>query len=283
MSEFKKKSTLKSPYVNDLKKILRRHKLHTVCESAHCPNIGDCFRKQTATFLIMGDVCTRNCRFCNIDLTSDPLPLDPDEPKRVADVVAELGLKYVVVTSVTRDDLDDGGAAHFAEVIREIRKTSEGTLIEVLTPDFVFDKKALDIVAEARPDVFNHNVETIERLYPAARPQADYNRSLEVIRYMKEKGLITKSGIMVGIGENEREIQVLMGHLRDYGCDIMTIGQYLQPTKEHLALEKNVTEEEFERYREYGLSIGFKEVYSGRFVRSSFNASEIHDHVVKKI
>ena len=279
MSEFKKKSTIKSPYVAPVKKVLRKYHLHSVCESAHCPNIGECFKKKTATFLILGTQCTRNCRFCNIEHNKKLLPPDPDEPQNLAKAVAELGLSYVVITTVTRDDLDDGGAAHFAKIIKAIRVNSTKTDIEVLTSDFEGNEDSLDIIVEARPDVFNHNVETVERCYDTVRPQADYHRSLDVLLYMKKKGFITKSGIMTGVGETIDEIKELMRDLRDVGCDIMTIGQYFQPTKEHLEVLKDYSEEEFEQLRDYGMKIGFKEVYAGRFVRSSFNAKEVHDIV----
>jgi len=279
MSEMKKKSTIKSPFVAPVKKVLRKYHLHSVCESAHCPNIGDCFKNKTATFLILGNKCTRNCRFCNIEHHEDLLPPDPNEPENLAKAVSELGLSYVVITTVTRDDLPDGGAQHFAKIIHAIRENSTETDIEVLTSDLEGDEDSLDIIANARPDVFNHNVETVERCYDTVRPQADYHRSLDVLLYMKKKGFITKSGIMTGVGETIEEIKELMRDLRDVGCDIMTIGQYFQPTKEHLEVVKDYSEEEFEQLHDYGIEIGFKEVYAGRFVRSSFNAKEVHDVV----
>lgn len=283
MSEQLKKSTVKSPFVAPVKKVLRQYHLHSVCESAHCPNIGDCFKKKTATFLILGNSCTRNCRFCNIT-HSDNIPLpDVHEPENLAKAVAELGLRYVVITSVTRDDLEDGGADHFFKVVGKVKESSPDTLVEVLTPDFLGERKLLDIIAKSQIDVYNHNVETVYRLYEKVRPQADYFRSLEVLSYMKRKGFITKSGIMLGVGETVEEVYELMRDLRDSGCDIMTIGQYFQPTKEHLAVEKDYTEAEFRMFEEYGLSIGFKEVYAGRFVRSSFNASEIHKNVSGRV
>ncbi len=279
----RKKSTIKSPYIAPVKRILRKHHLHSVCESAHCPNIGDCFKKKTATFLILGDTCTRNCRFCNIGTTTAPLPPDRDEPQRLADAVAELGLTYVVITSVTRDDLPDGGAQHFANVIKELRKRSPHSLIEVLTPDFQGNKKALATVANERPDVFNHNVETVPRLYASARPQADYHQSLAVLEEMKiTHSLVTKSGVMTGLGETMDEIKAVMRDLRDVSCDILTIGQYFRPSPEHLPVEKNYTEQEFTELREYGLSLGFLEVYAGRFVRSSFNAGEIRKEALRR-
>ena len=278
-----KKSTIKSPFVAPVKRILRAHGLHSVCESAHCPNIGDCFKKGTATFLILGNTCTRNCRFCNIGTTTSPLPPDPQEPEQLAAAVAELQLKYVVVTSVTRDDLPDGGAGHFAEVIRQLRAKHSSILVEVLTPDFQGNEQALAVVAAERPDVFNHNVETVPRLYDAVRPQADYRQSLEVLRVMKQRHhLVTKSGLMTGLGETIDEIKAVMRDLRDVSCDILTIGQYFRPSPDHVPVEKDYTADEFEQLRHYGLSIGFLEVYAGRFVRSSFNASEIREQALDR-
>ena len=278
--EMLKKSTFKSPFVSEMKQILRLHHLHSVCESAHCPNIGDCFKKRTATFLILGNSCTRNCRFCNIVHNENiPLP-DPNEPMNLALAVKDLGLLYTVITSVTRDDLPDCGAAHFAETVKKVKELSPETLVEVLTPDFLGIKENLDIVADSPIDVFNHNVETIPSLYSKVRPQADYKRSLDVLCYMKRKGFITKSGIMLGVGENIDEVHALMRDLRDVGCDIMTIGQYFRPSLQHIPVEKDYTQAEFDALRDYGLSIGFKEVYSGRFVRSSFNAKEIHQNML---
>jgi len=280
--EMLKKSTFKSPFVAEMKKILRLHHLHSVCESAHCPNIGDCFKKRTATFLILGNSCTRNCRFCNIVHNENiPLP-DPNEPMNLALAVKDLGLLYTVITSVTRDDLPDCGATHFAETVKKVKGLSPDTLVEVLTPDFLGIKENLDIVADSPIDVFNHNVETIPSLYSKVRPQADYRRSLDVLCYMKRKGFITKSGIMLGVGENIEEVHALMRDLRDVGCDIMTIGQYFRPSLQHIPVEKDYTQAEFDALRDYGLSIGFKEVYSGRFVRSSFNAKEIHQSMIDR-
>lgn len=275
--EIFKKSTVKSPFVAPVKKILRKYHLHSVCESAHCPNIGECFRKKTATFLILGSICTRNCRFCNIGHSENIALPDELEPQNLANAVTELGLSYVVITSVTRDDLEDGGAQHFADVVRKVKETSPGTVVEVLTPDFKGSKKSLDAVSSSGIDVFNHNMETVFELYHKVRPQADYYRSLEVLTYMKRKGHITKSGIMTGVGESMDQIKEVMRDIRDCGTDIMTIGQYFQPTKEHLPVEKDYSKDEFGSLRDYGLEIGFKEVYSGRFVRSSFNAREVLD------
>lgn len=281
--EILKKSTVKSPFVAPVKKILRKYHLHSVCESAHCPNIGECFRKKTATFLILGSICTRNCRFCNIEHSENIALPDELEPLNLANAVTELGLSYVVITSVTRDDLDDGGAQHFANVVRKVKETSSGTVVEVLTPDFKGSKKSLDTVSASGIDVFNHNMETVFELYHKVRPQADYFRSLEVLTYMKRKGHITKSGIMTGVGENIDQIKEVMRNIRDSGTDIMTIGQYFQPTKEHLPVEKDYSKDEFEFLKNYGLEIGFKEVYSGRFVRSSFNAREVLDSMKGRV
>lgn len=271
----KKKTTVLSPQITEVKRLLRRHHLHSVCESAHCPNIGECFGKKTATFLVLGNTCTRDCRFCNISHAEQLASPDPEEPENIARAVAELRLRYVVVTSVSRDDLPDGGAGHLARTIAAVRAKTAGTLIEVLTSDMQGDPAALAVIADARPDVFNHNVETVPRLYEAVRPQADYRRSLRVITFMKERGLTTKSGFMVGLGESDGELREILDDLRAAGCDIVTIGQYFRPSRAHLPVERDLTAEEFAALRAYGLSIGLREVFAGRFVRSSFNAAEI--------
>lgn len=278
-SNFKKKSTIKSPFVAPVKKILRKYSLASVCEAAHCPNIGECFKKKTATFLIMGSKCTRNCRFCNIEETSAPFALDINEPSNVAKAVHELGLKYVVITSVTRDDLPDGGAEHFANVVKALRNTETPPLIEILTPDFKGNRESFDIIVEAAPDVFNHNVDTVERLYSTIRPEANYRQSLDILKYMKEKKLTTKSGIMTGLGESFDEIKKVIDDLVSVNCDMMTVGQYFMPSKKHAELVKEYTEEEFEEIKEYGLKAGIKDIYAGRFVRSSYNAKELYDTV----
>jgi len=228
----------------------------------------------------MGNRCTRNCRFCNIRETTQPLPLDPDEPTNIAQAAIELGLRYLVVTSVTRDDLPDGGASHFAQVITAVHQASPFTTIEVLTPDFKGDSWALATIAAARPHVFNHNVETVPRLYPLARPQANYGRSLRVLAVMKEKGLITKSGFMVGLGEEREEIRAVLHDLAAVGCDIVTIGQYLRPSLAHLPIVREYAPEEFEEMRAFASTLGFREVYVGRFVRSSFNAADIASRIL---
>ncbi|MFO7709189.1 MAG: lipoyl synthase, partial [Desulfobacterales bacterium] len=240
-----------------------------------CPNIWECFSHRTATFLIMGGRCTRNCGFCNVE-SGRPEPLDPDEPARVAEAAARMRLRYVVVTSVTRDDLADGGAAHFAAVITAIRGRIPEAEIEVLIPDFQGDPAALETLLRARPDVLNHNIETVPRLYPQVRPQADYLRSLELLRRAGEiaPGTPTKSGLMLGLSERPGETRQTLADLRAVGCRILTLGQYLQPSKAHLPVEAYIPPEDFEKWREDALAMGFSEVASGPFVRSSYHAKE---------
>jgi len=254
--------------------------LHTVCQEAKCPNQWECFSKETATFLIMGPRCTRNCRFCAVD--HGPMsPPDPEEPARVAKAVKALNLEYVVVTSVTRDDLTDGGAGHFATVIHTIRKSSPGVRIEVLIPDFLGSKKAIDMVVAARPDVINHNLETVRRLYLTVRPEAVYERSLSLIAYACKSAppdMPLKSGLMLGLGETHAELIATFKNLLQHGCSLLTLGQYLQPSKSHLDVDRFVPPEEFEALREDALGIGFKNVASGPFVRSSYQAKELFDH-----
>lgn len=265
--------------LHEMKSILRKRNLHTVCESARCPNIGECFSKPTATFLILGDVCTRKCRFCSVDKKAHPLAVDPQEPANIALTAKELGLKHVVVTSVTRDDLPDGGAGQFALTIKAIRDNISRILIEVLTPDFRGDEGALAVVLEARPDIFNHNLETVPSLYSLVRPQADYLRSLEVLKKSKAAGLITKSGIMVGLGETPSEVREVLKDLKAAGCDAVTIGQYLRPTRENLEVREYIEPEVFKEYEEFGRSLGLRHVYSGPFVRSSYNAEKLIDEL----
>lgn len=261
--------------LHETKQILRSHGLATVCEEARCPNIGKCFSKPTATFMILGYNCTRNCGFCNVE-SSLPLPVDPNEPERVAMAAKEMGLRYVVITSVTRDDLPDGGASHFAETIRAIRRHIPNAGIEVLTPDFKGDVNALRVVLEARPDIFNHNIETVPRLYSEVRPQADYKRSLTVLKKAKELSEVkTKSGLMVGLGEEFDEVVAVMKDLKESGCDYLTIGQYLRPSKKNLPVREYIRPEVFDQYREEALRLGFKGVASGPLVRSSMNAEEM--------
>lgn len=256
---------------------LSARKLHTICQEGCCPNQGECFSSGEATFLVMGRICTRNCTFCAV-ATGKPTPLDPEEPLRLAEEVAELGLKYVVVTSVTRDDLSDGGASHFAQVIHSLRHLCHDLGIEVLIPDFRGSFQALRIVVEASPEVLNHNVETIERLYSDVRPQADYFQSLDVLRRAKEidSGRITKSGLMVGLGENRDEVLKLMDDLRDAGCDILSIGQYLQPGVNHFPVREYVHPDVFAEYAHEAEGRGFLGVVSSPFVRSSYKAGELY-------
>jgi lipoic acid synthetase len=254
---------------------LRKHRLNTVCEEAACPNIGECWGKRHATVMILGDTCTRACAFCNVR-TGRPGALDPFEPARVGAAIAELGLAHVVVTSVDRDDLDDGGAAHFAATIRAIRSRASGTTIEVLTPDFLRKDGALDIVMAARPDVFNHNLETVPSLYRQIRPGARYDHSLRLLARAKEldASVFTKSGIMVGLGEKRDEVLALMGDLRAADVDFLTIGQYLQPTRKHAAIDRFVTPKEFDDLRAAGEKKGFLLVASSPLTRSSYHAAE---------
>jgi lipoic acid synthetase len=255
--------------------VLRTHRLHTVCEEAACPNIGECWEKRHATLMIMGDTCTRACAFCNV-ITGKPRALDPDEPRRVGSAIAELRLTHVVVTSVDRDDLDDGGATHFAQTIDAIRRGSPETSIEVLTPDFLRKEGALGVVVAARPDVFNHNVETVPSLYRRIRPGADYHHSLALLKEAKrfDPRIFTKSGIMVGLGETKDEVVALMDDLREADVDFLTIGQYLQPTRKHAAIDRFVTPEEFESYRRIADEKGFLLVAASPLTRSSYHAAE---------
>ncbi|MCD6586382.1 MAG: lipoyl synthase [Desulfobacteraceae bacterium] len=255
--------------------------LHTVCQEAKCPNVWECFSKHTATFMILGDRCTRNCKFCGVQNGPIGLP-DPEEPARVASGVKELGLKYVTITSVTRDDLEDGGAKFFVETINEIRKASPETRVEVLIPDFQGNKEALEKVVTARPDVLNHNIETVPRLYEKARPQADYRRSLQVLFLAKkiDDRIVTKSGLMLGLGESDEELLHTMKDLLKAGCRILTLGQYLQPGKDQLPVKRFVEPEEFDNWRKIGLEMGFEQVASGPFVRSSYNAGETFDSLM---
>jgi len=259
----------------EIKETVRGLNLHTVCEEAACPNIGECWNNRTATFMILGNVCTRSCGFCNV-LTGKPTELDLDEPYRVADAAKKMGLKHAVVTSVNRDELEDGGAFIFAATIREIRAQIPGCAVEVLTPDFKGDRDAIKTVIDAQPATFNHNIETVPRLYPAVRPQAKYDRSLEVLRVAKElnpEGL-TKSGFMVGLGEVEEELLETMRDLREHHVDILTIGQYLRPSDNHLPMSRYYTPKEFADLRKRGFELGFKHVESGPLVRSSYHAHE---------
>lgn len=256
-----------------LKQLVLDKKLNTVCEDARCPNIAECWARKTATFMILGDTCTRSCGFCSVKL-GKPEALDFDEPRRVAESVNQLGLKHAVITSVNRDDQKYGGADIFAMVIREIKLLSPECKVEVLIPDFRGVWEALDIVLEAKPDILSHNIETVKRLYHFVRPQAVYERTLELLKIAKEKGAVTKSGFMVGLGETDVEIVEEMKDLRSVDCDILTIGQYLRPTKDHLPVQRYVHPNDFMKYKQTGLELGFKHVESGALVRSSYHADE---------
>lgn len=259
----------------ETRNIVRESGLNTVCEEAGCPNIGECWAKKHATFMIMGDTCTRACAFCNV-ATGLPRALDPLEPARVGDAVAELGLAHVVVTSVDRDDLPDGGGKHFAQVISEIQKRSQGTTIEVLTPDFMHKDNAIETVVSAKPDVFNHNIETVPRLYPTIRPGSRYFTSLELLHRVKriDKTIFTKSGMMVGLGESREEVHQVMDDLRSAEVDFLTIGQYLQPSPKHAAIERFVTPEEFEGMSKMARGKGFLVVSATPLTRSSYHAGD---------
>ena len=262
--------------VGSMEERLRGWNLGTVCQSAHCPNLGECFSRGTATFMILGTVCTRRCRFCAVD-KGTPRPPDPGEPERVAQATKAMGLAYVVVTSVTRDDLQDGGAGHFAETIQCIREHCPDAKVEVLVPDFEGSEAALRTVCDAAPDVFNHNVETVPRLYEAVRPQADYRRSLDVLANAAKSGIPTKSGLMLGLGETSREIWETLNDLRRADCAYLTLGQYLAPSAEHVPVRRYVPPEEFERWGETARAMGFQEVASGPLVRSSYRAEELFE------
>lgn len=264
-----------SPVYTETKKIVRDNNLVTVCEEAGCPNIGECWSKKHATMMIMGDTCTRACSFCNVK-TGMPAALDPQEPENVGRAIAKLGLRHVVITSVDRDDLADGGAQHFVEVIKSIRRQSPGTTIEILTPDFLRKEGALELVVAARPDVFNHNLETVPRLYLNIRPGARYFHSLRLLQRVKELDptIFTKSGIMVGLGETREEVQQVMDDMRSAHIDFLTIGQYLQPTRKHAAVDRFVTPDEFKSYETIARTKGFLLVSSSPLTRSSYHADE---------
>lgn len=269
LPEFLIKRVPKQEHIRNMRRLINDLQVHTVCESAKCPNIGECFSRHSLTFMILGNICARHCSFCNV-LKGAPLPPDPEEPKRIAQAVEKLGLKYVVVTSVTRDDLPDGGASQFAKVIQVLKTT-----IEVLVPDFQGHEEALKTVLDARPFVLNHNLETVPRLYPLVRPQANYQRSLNLLQRSKQtnRHIYTKSGFMVGLGETRDEILKVLEDLTAVNCDLVTIGQYLSPSKFHLQVERYVQPEEFEAFTAFGENLGLK-VYAGPFVRSSYRAEE---------
>lgn len=265
---------------SETKRIVRDLGLHTVCEEAHCPNIGECWAHRTATFLLLGDVCTRNCGFCAVK-HGRPLAVDPEEPKRVAEAVVALGLSHVVVTSVDRDDLPDGGAGHFARTAEAIKQRAPRCTVEVLVPDFKGDAVALRTVVHSPIDVFNHNVETVPRLYRLARPGARYGRSLELLRMAKKwrPELRTKTGLMLGLGEEDEEVLRVLNDLREAGCDILTLGQYLRPSARHLPIQRYVRPEEFDRWRQRARALGFRYVEAGPLVRSSYHTWQ---HVAEK-
>lgn len=251
--------------------------LHTICREGACPNRSECWNAKTASFLILGSICTRNCRFCNVSKNRNPDPVSPGEPEKLAEAVSCLGLKHVVITSVTRDDLPDGGALHFRRCIEAVRRRTPGTKVEILTPDFRNKPSALEVFQPARPDVFGHNIETVPRLYSSVRAAADYGCSLGLLEAFKKAfpEIPVKSGLMLGLGEREAEVRQVMADLRAAGTDLLTVGQYLRPSAEHFSVVRYVPPEEFDGYREEGLKMGFKAVVSGPFVRSSYRAAEV--------
>jgi len=275
LPEYLKRPIIDTEKTRNVRRILKANCLNTVCENARCPNKNECYTKNTATFLIMGNVCTRNCRYCNIGCER-PEPLDVNEPLHIAQAVKDLGLKYSVITSVTRDDLDDGGAEHFVNCIKEIRKLSPDVKIEILTPDFKGKKEALDVIIKSHPEVFNHNIETVKSLFKTARPQGSYDCSIEVLKYIKNNSdILTKSGLMVGLGETVEQITETLTDLKNAGVDIVTIGQYIQPSKLHLEVAKYYTPEEFEELDKLAEKIGFEHRQIGPLVRSSYRAAEL--------
>jgi len=269
--------------VGSVKEILRDLALNTVCEEASCPNIGECFSAGTATFLIMGPACTRACPYCDIDFEKKPQALDPTEPDRLAEAVRRMNLNHVVITSVNRDDLPDGGASQFVRCIEAVRSLSPKTTIEVLIPDMCGDWAALAIILQAQPEVLNHNTETVPRLYKKVRPQGDYGRSLQLIQQTRQlaPSIYTKSGIMVGLGETDEEVRQTLQDLRNSGCDILTIGQYLQPSNKHLIVKEFVTPAQFDAWREFGEAIGFLQVVSSPLTRSSYHAEQVQQLMAK--
>lgn len=275
LPDYLKRPIIDTDKTRTVRKILKTKCLNTVCENARCPNKNECYTKNTATFLIMGGDCTRNCKYCNINCAK-PNPLDPQEPKHVAEAVQALGLKYAVITSVTRDDLPDGGAEHFANCIYEIRKICPDTKIEILTPDFKGNKNSLDLIIKAHPDIFNHNIEAVRDIFKAVRPQGDYNCSLEVLKYVKENSdILTKSGLIIGLGETFEQIEQTLVDLKNVGCDIVTIGQYIQPSKQHLEVAKYYTPQEYDELKALAKKTGIKNYQIGPLVRSSYRAAEL--------
>lgn len=275
LPDYLKRPIIDTDKTRTVRKILKTKCLNTVCENARCPNKNECYTKNTATFLIMGNDCTRNCKYCNISCAR-PEPLDLEEPKHVAEAVQALGLKYAVITSVTRDDLPDGGAEHFANCIYEIRKLCPDTKIEILTPDFKGNKDCLDVIIKAHPDVFNHNIEAVRNIFKSVRPQGDYECSLEVLKYVKDNSdILTKSGLIIGLGETFEQIEQTLIDLKNVGCDIVTIGQYIQPSKHHLEVAKYYTPEEYDKLKELANKVGIKNHQIGPLVRSSYRAAEL--------
>lgn len=286
LPEWLRKGNTHFESVTSLKQDLRRLNLHTVCESARCPNIHECFHRGAATFMILGNLCTRGCGFCSVPKGSPEkreFTLDPFEPENVARMAAAMKLRYVVITSVNRDDLPDGGSRHWAETVQAVRRALPEARIEVLTPDFCGDMSAVERVLLSGPDVYNHNMETVSRLYRRVRPQADYQQSLDVLRFAKacRPDVLTKSGLMVGLGEGEPEVQALLRDLQAHSVDVATIGQYLQPTRRNLRVAEYVTPSQFDAYRDYGLSVGLKMVFSGPFVRSSYMADLVSEQTAR--
>lgn len=282
LPEFLRKGATHFESLTLLKRDLRARNLHTVCESARCPNIHECFHRGAATFMILGNLCTRGCTFCSVpkfNPRKQESPLDPEEPANVARMAQSMNLRYVVITSVNRDDLSDGGSTHFAETVREVKRALPEAQVEVLTPDFDGNMDAVARVLDAEPHVFNHNMETIARLYRGVRPQANYQQSLDVLRFAKQycSDVLTKSGLMVGLGESHEEVRSLLDDLRAANTDIATIGQYLQPTRKNRRVSRHVPPEEYNHWRDYGLSIGFRNVFAGPFVRSSYMADLVHE------
>ena len=277
LPDYLKRPIFDTDKTRTVRKILKTKCLNTVCENARCPNKNECYTNNTATFLIMGNYCTRNCRYCNISCNK-PEPLDKQDPDHVAQAIKDWGLEYAVITSVTRDDLPDGGASHFSKCIEEIRKISDNIKIEILTPDFKGNKSALDIIINAKPDVFNHNIETVERLFKTARPQGNYKVSLNVLKYIKENSDIkTKSGLMIGLGETFEEIEQTLNDLKSVGCNFLTVGQYIQPSKLHLNVSKYYTLDEYEKLKQLAKSIGFEKYQIGPLVRSSYKSKDVYE------
>ncbi|MCC6393029.1 MAG: lipoyl synthase [Bryobacterales bacterium] len=282
LPEWLRRGTTHFESVTNLKRDLRKHSLHTVCESARCPNIHECFHRGAATFMILGNLCTRGCGFCSVPKGSPEkreFTIDPEEPAGVARMAAQMRLRYVVITSVNRDDLPDGGSNHFARTVREVRAALPQARVEVLTPDFCGNMEAVERVLQAGPHVFNHNMETVPRLYRRVRPQANYRQSLDVLAFARKARpeVLTKSGFMAGLGERPEEVHQLLRDLREVHVDAATIGQYLQPTRRNLPVAEYVTPQQFDAYRDYGLSIGFRMVFAGPFVRSSYMADLVNE------